>query len=186
MEHTTFTQRSALALTAGGAGLVIAGAVVAAGVQPMTSVSEDVWSYPWTSGTFAPISLLWAVLEGLVIFGLLGVARARIAVAGTALLLVAQLAGIPFADAATDATSSIVLAGVFSLGTLVSAIGFIVAARAAHGGRRTLLFLTGGWMVVMLALPPLNAIGIGVAGYGICLLAISATLSAPALRGAPA
>jgi hypothetical protein len=177
--------RSSLSLLAAGAATAVAGIVVQAGVQPMTTVPDDVWSYPWTSGTFVVISLLWAVLHALVIAGLLALPRARIAIAGTALLLVGELLSIPVRDASYEDTSAIIVAVVYAFGGVLSGIGFIVAARAAHGPQRLWLNVTGIWLVGMLVLGMVGAVAVGVAVYGLCLFAIGATM-VPNLRAQPA
>jgi hypothetical protein len=179
------THRCSLALIASGAATAAAGIVVAAGVQPMTTVDGDVWSYPWTSGTFVVISLLWAALHALVIVGLLALPRARIAIAGTALLLIGELASIPVRDSVWDDASVLFVAAEYALGGVVSAIGFLVAARAAHGPQRMWLNVTGIWMVVLLCLGMIGMVAVGVAGYGLCLFAVGATMQ-PNLRAQPA
>ncbi len=177
--------RSSLALLAGGAGTAVSGIVVAVGVQPMTSVDADVWSYPWTSGTFVVISLLWAVLHALVIAGLLTLPRARIAIAGTALLLAGELLSIPVRDSVWDDTSVLVVAAIYALGSVVSGIGFLVAARAAHGPQRTWLNVTGICLIGILALGMIGAVAVGVAAYGLCLFAVGASMQ-PQLQAQPA
>ena len=179
------SHRSSLALLAGGAATAVSGIVVQAGVQPMTTVDVDVWSYPWTSGTFVVISLLWAVLHALVIAGLLALPRARIAIAGTALLLAGELLSIPVRDSVWDDPSVIVVAAVYALGGVVSGVGFLVAARAAHGPQRTWLNVTGIWMVVLLCLGMIGMVAVGVAVYGLGLCAIGASMQ-PKLQAQPA
>jgi hypothetical protein len=179
------THRSSLALVAGGAATAVSGIVVAAGVQPMTTVDGDVWSYPWTSGTFVAISLMWAVLHALVIVGLLALPRARIAIAGTALLLIGELASIPVRDSVWDDASVLFVAAEYALGGVVSGIGFLVAARAAHGSQRLWLNATGIWMVVLLCLAMIGMVAVGVAVYGLCLFAVGASMQ-PKLQAQPA
>jgi hypothetical protein len=179
------THRSSLALVAGGAATAVSGIVVLAGVQPMTTVDGDVWSYPWTSTTFVVISLLWAVLHALVIVGLLALPRARVAIAGTALLLAGELLSIPVRDSVWDDASVLVVAAVCALGGVVSGIGFLIAARAAHGPQRTWLNVTGICLIGMLALGMIGAVAVGVAAYGVCLFAVGASMQ-PKLQAQPA
>jgi hypothetical protein len=63
----------------GAAATTLGGIVVHGIVQPVTTVSDHRWSYPWSSGALVPISLLWASLHLLVFVGLLGFARSGLA-----------------------------------------------------------------------------------------------------------
>lgn len=192
--HTTpatgSVRRAAVALIVGALITALGGAASQI-VQASSSVSEDLWRYPWTSDAFVPISLLWALAHALVIVGLLGLRRSGVAgatkgaavgltlaVAGTALLLVAEFASLPFANQQVDDTAPTIVGATFGLGTILSGIGLLVAGRAAlqakrwDDWRRFTLLVAGGWTVILTGIAATNALAAGVAVYGLCLLAI--------------
>ena len=195
-----------VAFIAAGAGIAVAGAVLAFGIQPNTDISVDMWRYPWSSsGAFVAFSVFSAALHSLVIAGLVAFGRSgaagrsraatrgvALAVAGTALLVVGELASIPIRDAKVDDTSAAIVGAVFGLASIASMVGFLVAGRATlragrwHGWRRFTPLATGLWLVVLtpvgLTAPTLLQGGVGV--YGACLLAMAVALytdTAPAV-----
>ncbi len=193
------------------AATAVAGAVLAFGIQPATDLSVDFWRYPWSSsGAFVAFSVFSAILHGLVVAGLLAFGRSgatgrsraatsgvALAVAGTALLLVGELASIPIRDAQVDDTSAGIVGAIFGLASIASTIGFLLAGWATlragvwHGWRRFTPLATGIWLVVLTALalaaPTLMHGGVGV--YGLCLLAMAIALHTeptPAVYSDPA
>ncbi len=181
-----------------GAATAVSGAVLAFGIQPNTDISVDMWRYPWSSsGAFVAFSVFSAALHSLVIAGLVAFGRSgaagrsraatrgvALAVAGTALLVVGELASIPIRDAKVDDTSAAIVGAVFGLASIASMVGFLVAGRATlragrwHGWRRFTPLATGLWLVVLtpvgLTAPTLLHGGVGV--YGACLLAMAVAL----------
>jgi len=107
-----------------------------------------------------------------------------LAVAGTALLVVGELASIPIRDAKVDDTSAAIVGTVFGLASIALMVGFLVAGWATlragrwHGWRRFTPLATGLWLVVLqpvvLVAPTLLHAGVGV--YGACLLAMAVAL----------
>lgn len=192
------TSPATVAFIGAGVATAVAGAVLAFGIQPATDLSVDFWRYPWSSsGAFVAFSVFSAVLHGLVITGLLAFGRSgatgrsraansgvALAVAGTTLLLVGELASIPIRDALVDDNSASVVGAVFGLAGITSTIGFLLAGRATlragvwHGWRRFTPLATGVWLVLLtpltLAAPTLLHGGVGV--YGLCLLAMAIAL----------
>ena len=175
---------------AGGASTLIAGLVVQAAVQPTTSVSDDMWSYPWTAEGLVAVSILWAAMNVVVFYGLLCLGRSGlagrtrgvpIALAGTALTLIAHLASIPIADARMDDTAAWVVGSLFGVSALISAVGLIITGRAVRtrGAIRYAPMLAGGALIATNALAPFDAIAAGVALYGIGLFATGAAMLAP-------
>ena len=179
----------------GAAATTLGGIAVQAIVQPATSVSHDRWSYPWSSAALIPISLLWAVLHVLVFYGLLGFARSGLAgtrrsahtglflaLAGTALLFVGELASIPIRDQRTDDTGARVVGAIFAVAILMTAAGFLLAGITtlrAHlwGDWRGFTPLSVGVAAcAVLALNTTRALPTGVAVYGLCLLALGVAL----------
>ena len=188
-------RRGAAFLIAGALATIVSGILVQAVIQPVSSVPDHQWTYPWSSTAQIPVSILYAAFHLLVIIGLVEVRRAAVtgphrsgrvgmdlAIAGTALLLVGELASIPIRNANLDDTSAVIVGVVFALAVGVSAIGFLMAgiasARAGrwHDWRRWTLLATGGWLVVLLGISMTKALPTGVAVYGICLLATGVAL----------
>lgn len=187
-----------VAFIAAGAATAVSGGVLAFGIQPNTDISVDMWRYPWSSsGAFVAFSVFSAALHSLVIAGLVAFGRSgaagrsraatrgvALAVAGTALLVVGELASIPIRDAKVDDTSAAIVGAVFGLASIASMVGFLVAGRATlragrwHGWRRFTPLATGLWLVVLtpvgLTAPTLLHGGVGV--YGACLLAMAVAL----------
>ena len=105
-----------------GAATAVAGAVLAFGIQPSTDISDDMWRYPWSSsGAFVAFSVFSACSTAgrrrhlrlrpqrrrrTITSRTVGVA---LAVAGTALLLVGELASIPIRNAQVDDTSAVIV-----------------------------------------------------------------------------
>ena len=143
------------------------------------------WRYPWSSsGAFVAFSLFSALLHGLVIVGLVAFGRSGVAgrsraassgvalaVAGTALLLVGELASIPVRDAEIDDTSAAIVGAIFGLASIVSTVGFLVVGRATlraglwQGWRRFTPLATGVWLTTLtmlsLAVPKVLHGGVG-------------------------
>ena len=179
----------------GAAATTLGGIVVQGIVQPATNVSDHRWSYPWSSGALVPVSILWASLHVLVFAGVLGFARSglaghgrsarlgtTLALVGTALLFVGEIASIPIRDQRTDDTGAVIVGGIFALAILLTAVGFLAAGVATVRAQlwqrwRRFTPLTAG--VVTFALLGLNvtkALPTGVALYGLCLFALGLAL----------
>jgi hypothetical protein len=192
---TDSLRRAAIAGIVGATGTVIGGLVVQIVVQPATTVSDEMWSYPFSSAALVPVSILRASLQVLVFIVVLGAARSGLAgtsrsahiglflaLAGTALLFVGELASIPIRDQRGDDTGAAIVGAIFGIGGLLSATGFIAAGLAtARAGlwqswRRFTPLATGISIGGVLALQPVGALDAGVAVYGFCLLALAVAL----------
>ncbi len=190
----TDQRRSVSVFIAGAAGTTIVGLLVQTLMIPTTDVADDRWSYPWETGPFVAVSLLYALLHLAVVIGLVGFGRSGVAgtsrsarygitlaVAGTLTLAVGELAGLPIGDALTDDTSAQVVGAVFGLGMLLSAIGLLMVGTATlgayvwHDWRRYTPLATGIWCSVMLIIPPTipKALPGAVAVYGVGLFAMA-------------
>jgi hypothetical protein len=187
-------RRAGMACIAG-ALITAIGTAVSQIVQASTAVSEEAWSYPWASGTFVGISLLWGISHALIFIGLLGLRRSGLAgptrgatvglalpLTGTALLLVGELASIPIRDQNVDDTGPAIVGSVFGLGTLLSAIGLILAGKATmqaglwRDWRRFTPLVTGVWALVLVGLVFTEVMAAGIAVYGLCFLALGVAL----------
>ena len=186
---------AATSCVVGAAATAIGGIAVQAIVQPASSVSHDRWSYPWSSAALIPISLLWAVLHVFVFYGLLGFARSGLAgtsrsahiglflaLAGTALLFVGELASIPIRAERTDDAGAAIVGAIFAVAVLLTATGFLLAGistlRAHLWGdwRRFTPLSVGIAACAVLALNTTRALPTGVAVYGFCLLGLGVAL----------
>jgi hypothetical protein len=201
---TRFVHVAGVVGIVGGGLTALSGAAVAGVVTPASEVPEEMWSYPWSSGALVPVSLGYAVLHGLVAVGLLGFARSgaagdgragrlgpMVAVAGTLLLVVAELLSIPIAEQRMDDTGPGLVGALFGVGTLVSALGLLVAGVAAvrarrwDGWRRYAPLAAGVWLAAMIGLVDTPFLAVSVALYGLLLLVLGAavaTAPAPAVR----
>jgi hypothetical protein len=192
---STALRRAGTIGAVGGALTALAGLWVQAVVQPASTVSDQMWSYPWSPSALGPVSLLYAVFHGLVLFGLFGFARSGLAgpgrgarvgttfaLTGSALLVVGELASIPFADQRVDAIGPELAGAIFGVATLLSAVGFLVTgittlqARQWQGWRRFTPLATGIWLIVMIGLPATPVLAAGVGIYGLCLLVLGIAL----------
>ncbi|MGW1339610.1 hypothetical protein ACWCOV_01050 [Kribbella sp. NPDC002412] len=169
----------------GAAVTALSGAFVAAVVQPASDVSDEMWSYPWSSDALVLISSAYAVIHLLVFVGMLAFARsvrgraARVgsglALVGTFVFFVAELATIPFADQRMDDTGPQVVGAAFGLGIALTAAGLITAgisvlrSGAWQGWRRYTPLGAGLWSLLMIAISVTGALAAGVAVYGASL-----------------
>jgi hypothetical protein len=173
----------------------VGGAIVQTAVQPSTSVSDEMWSYPWSSDALVPISLLWASAHVLIIFGLLGFRRSglagtsraarvglTLALIGTALLFVGELASILIRDQRVDDTGAAIVGGIFGVGILLSAAGLLLAGKATmqaglwRNWRRFTPLIAGIWTTALLGLNSTKALPTAVGIYGLCFLALGIAL----------
>ena len=188
-------RRAGLLGAIGGTLNVIAGAVVQGIVQPASDVSDEMWSYPWSSDAYVPVSFVLAAPYVLIFIAVLGFARSGVAgqgrgarvgtvvaLTGTAVLFAAQLLSIAVADQRLDDTGAGLVAACFGLGGVLSAIGFIVAgiatvqARRWDGWRRYVPLATGIWLVALNVLVVTPALATATAVYGLFLTALGVAL----------
>ncbi len=181
---------------------IIGGALTAVSAVLVQFRSADVpdtmWSYPWTSDAFVLVCVLYAVFHALVLVGVLGFARSgaagtsrvartgsALAVAGTGVLLVAELASIPFRADPLDAAGPSIVGGVFGLGTLLIGVGFLMAggatmrAGAWQGWRRLVPLTAGIWTTLLVGIAATGGLTLGVGVYGLCMLALGLALRTP-------
>jgi hypothetical protein len=141
------TQKAAVALIIA-AIIHAAGGIVGQVVQASTDVSDDLFRYPWSRDAFVVLSAIEAVAFGLGVAGLAGLrtsgvaGRTRaarigvgVALAGTALFVVAELASIAARDQRLDEAVASALGGLFGLATLLLGAGLAAAGVAAHHAR---------------------------------------------------
>ena len=190
-------RRAGTACAAGAAVLAVGGLATQV-VAASTDVSDQAWSYPWSSGTSMAISVLWAAAQALLVVGVLAVRRSgaagttraaslglTLAAVGTALIVVGHLASLPVADQAVDDTGPLLVGGVFGLASVLSAVGLLMAGSAAvrarrwAGWRRFAVLATGLAMVVLIGLQLTPALPTAVALYALGFLGVGVALRRP-------
>lgn len=142
-------QQSTDRIRAGGAACAVGGLVLAAGAvttqiaQASTSVSAQLWHYPWSSRTAVIAWAIFGTAQALVLAGVLawrrsGVAgssrAARIglplAAIGTLLVVAGHFASMPVRDQTIHDTGAQLVSSVFAVGTVLSAAGLLLAGWA--------------------------------------------------------
>jgi hypothetical protein len=188
------TQKAAIALIAG-AIIHAVGGIVGQVVQASTLVGDDMFSYPWTSAELVAVSLVEALafalglvgLAGLRASGVAGPTRAArvglgVALAGSVLFVVAELASIAVRDQYLDEGTAGAVGGLFGLATLLLGAGLAVAGLAARRARRweswrpTALLACGLWTLAMLGIVLTSLMPLGVTVMGLLQAAIGAGL----------
>jgi hypothetical protein len=185
-------QQSADRIRAGGAACAVGGLVLAAGaiatqiVQASTSVSDQLWHYPWSSRTAVIAWAIFGTAQALVLVGVLawrrsGVAgssrAARIglplAAIGTLLVVAGHFASMPVRDQTIHDTGAQLVGGVFAVGTVLSAAGLLLAGWATlRAGiwpdwRRFVPFCIGVATVALIGLQFTKALPTAVAVYSL-------------------
>jgi hypothetical protein len=184
------TQKAAIALIAG-ASIHAAGGIVGQVVRASTDVSDDLFRYPWTSDAFVALSLSEAVAFGLGVVGFAGLRASGVAgptraarvglglaLTGSALFAITQLASIFVRDQPWDDGAAGALGGLFGLGTLLLGAGLTAAGVAARragrweGWRPTALLACGVWTLGMLGIVLTDVMPLGVAVMGLLQLSV--------------
>jgi hypothetical protein len=179
-----------------GATVLAVGGLLTQVVAASTDVSPRAWSYPWSTEASIGVSLAWGVAQSLLVVGLLGLRRSGaaganrlagvglwLAVAGTALIVVGHLGSIPVAAQSVDDKGAQLVGAVFGLGTVVSAVGLLLAGAAVarvgrwQGWRRFTTLAAGVSMVALLGLQLSPALPTAVAVYALCFAGIGAAVA---------
>lgn len=166
------------------------GAIITAAYRTTSPISDQQLSYPWDGATAATTSLIWAVTQVLLVVGLMAFARSgaapttagrvggRLAVAGAVLYVVAHALSLVAYDAALRDPISVAVLSCFGVGTLLTAIGLIMAGTAAlrvgpwSGWRRHAPLALGVWMVAMMPLQLTPALPVAVGIYALAVMAL--------------
>lgn len=174
----------------GAAVTTLTGIGVEAVVKPASTISDKLWSYPWSADASVPVSIGYAVLHLLVFCGMLAFLRAlttragrvgaALAGGGTLVLLLAELASIPIADQRLSDTGPQVVGAFFGLGVALTAVGLLIAGvvvlRSWAGWQRYAALVAGVWAVAMIGLSMTSALPLGVAIYGLSLCVLFAAV----------
>lgn len=179
------------------------GAIITAAYRSASPVSEEQLSYPWDGATAITTSLIWGASQVLIVVGLVAFARSgaapstagrvggRLAVAGALLYVVAHGLSLVALDAALDDPISVGVVSCFGVGTVLTAVGLILAGTAAlRAGvwsrwRRCTPLVLGVWMVVMVPLQFTPALALAVGVYALAFLALGLALIVEDLEPEP-
>ena len=179
------------------------GAIITAAYRSASPISEEQLSFPWDGATAITTSLIWAASQVLIVVGLVAFARSgaapttagrvggRLAVAGALLYVVAHGLSLVAFDAALDDPISVAVLSCFGVGTMLTAVGLIMAGAAAlRAGvwsrwRRYTPLVLGVWMVVMMPLQFTPALPLAVGLYALAFLALGLALIVEALEPEP-
>lgn len=145
-----------------------------------STTPDELWRFPWSSGTYVVVGLLWCASHVLVMAGLVGLWRsghggpsrlaaagAALALAGTSLILAGEIAGLTIGSRREDSTAAGLVGAVYGVGTLMAAIGLALFGRQVlriaswAGWRRWVPLAVAGWGLMLLWLPftPLAPVG---------------------------
>ena len=185
----------------GGAVCAVGGLALAAGAvatqiaQASTSVSDQLWRYPWGSRTAVINWVIWGSMEALVLVGVLawrrsgaaGSGRAArvglpLAAIGAALIVVGHFASIPVRNQTIHDTGAQFVGGIFGVGTVLSAVGLVLAGWATlqagvwRDWRRLVPLAIGVVTVALIGLQFTKALPTGVAVYSLGFAALGVAL----------
>lgn len=170
------------------------GALITVAYRNASPISDERLSYPWADATAITTSLLWGTTQVLIVIGLIAFARSgaapsktgrvggRLAVAGSLLYVVAHALSLVGYDAALDDPIGVVVVSCFGVGTLLTAVGLLMAGIAAvrsgvwSGWRRYTPLALGIWMVVMLPLQFTPALPVAVGVYALATMAFGLSM----------
>ena len=170
------------------------GALITAAHRGSSQISEEQLSFPWSGVTAVTTSLIWGVTQLMLVVGLAAFARSgaarsgvgqlggRLAVAGALLYVLAHGFSVTGYDAALDDPIGVAVVSCFAVGTLLTAIGLILAGTvtlrsgAWSGVWRFTPLALGVWMVAMLPLQFTAALPVAVGVYAAATMAFGLAL----------
>lgn len=196
---TTHTHQRATRIAgracAGGAALGVVVGVTTQVVQASTDVPKDQWSYPWWSGASISFWLVAALAHALIAVGVIGLQRSGVAgttraarlglttaLCGTALIVAGHLVSIPIRNQTTHDTWPQVVGAAFGVGTILVAIGLLLAGRTTlrernwDDWRRFTPLAAGAWALALIPLQLTPVLPSAVAVYGLFFVAIGVAL----------
>ena len=164
-------------------------------VQASTSVSDQVWSYPWSGQASIPLSASWAIAQTVIVLAVLELRRSGLAgptrpasaglataAVGTSLIVVGHLVSIAVRNQSIHATGPEIAGAIFGAGSVLSAAGFLLSGFASvrHGRwgdwRRFTPLVTGAWTVALIGLQFTAILPIAFSIYATCFLALGLAL----------
>ena len=166
------------------------GALITAAYRTASPVSTEQLSFPWEGATAVTTSLIWGITQAMLVVGLVAFSRdgaapsragqigGRLAVAGALLYVVAHVLSLPGHNAALDDPIAVVVLSCFGIGTLLTAIGLILAGTVTvrsgvwSAWRRYAPLVLGGWMLAMMPLQFTAALPVAVGVYAVAVMAL--------------
>ena len=166
------------------------GALITAAYRTASPVSDEQLSFPWDGATAITTSLIWGITQVMLVVGFMAFTRcdaapakagqvgARLAVTGALLYVVAHALSLAGYDAAIDDPIAVAVLSCFGVGTLLTAIGLIMAGTATlrsgawSSWRRYTPLALGAWMVAMMPLQFTAALPIAVGIYAVAVMAL--------------
>jgi hypothetical protein len=171
------------------------GGVLTAAYRVDSPVNDELLRYPWHGASAATATITWGVTQlmitaALVVFaccGATGSSRAGkvgawLAVGGGVLFTLGHAASLVSLDATFDDPAGAVVMGLFGLGTLLNAVGFILAGVATEragwwsGWCRFTPLLVGIATVVLIPLQFTPLLPVTVALYSLTLIALGVAM----------
>lgn len=170
------------------------GALITAAYRNASPISDEQLSYPWEGATAITTSLIWGITQVLIVVGLMAFARSgaasttagrvggRLAVAGALLYVMAHALSLVAYDAPLDDPLSVAVLSCFGVGTLLTAVGLIIAGMATlrsgawSGWRRYAPLVLGAWMVAMMPLQFTPALPLAVGIYALAVMGLGVAL----------
>ena len=153
------------------AGIQLDGGIIAAAYRGTSIVSDDRLNFPFSGSLATTTSLTWGLSQALFVLTLLGFVRsgavgtsragrigAVLALVGGILFVTAHALSVTFRDARVDDPAGQAAIALFFVGSVCSAVGFVVAGVAvARAGRwtswrRYSVLPVGLWMLCMVPL----------------------------------
>ncbi len=191
--HGVVRSLGAACVVGGALGLLITTAQV---VYSSSSTEPDhLWRFPWSSDVYIVVGLLWCLSHVLCLAGLVGMRRsghggpsraaaagAVLAITGTLLILVGELAGLRIGDRAEDSNSAVIVVSIYGVATLVAVVGLGVIGRQAlrtrswEGWRRKVPLAMAGWGLMLLWLPATPLAPVGSFGIDALFVALGCAL----------
>ena len=170
------------------------GALITAAYRNASPISEEQLSYPWADATAITTSLVWGTTQVLFVIGLVAFARSgaapsraglvggRLAVAGSLLYVVAHALSLVAYDAALDDPIAVAVVSCFGVGTLLTAVGLIMAGTAAlrsgtwSSWRRWTPLALGIWTAAIMPLQFTPALPVAVGIYALAAMALGLSM----------
>jgi hypothetical protein len=166
------------------AGVQLDGGITAAVYRGISTVPDDRLNFPFAGSLATATSLTWGLSQALFVVTLLGFARsgavganrlgrigAWLAVVGGIGFVAAHAVSVIFRDARLNDPAGVGAVSLFTIATIVTAVGFISAgvavARAGRwtGWRRFSAFAVGVWLLCLLPLQFTPLLPLSVAVY---------------------
>jgi hypothetical protein len=179
------------------AGVQLDGGITAAAYRGISTVSDDRLNFPFSGSLATATSMTWGLTQAMFVITLLAFARsgavgesragrigARLALVGGVVFVAAHAVSVVFRDARLDDSGGVAAITLFSIATLLTAAGFVIAGVAVvragrwTSWRRYSVLAVGIWVLCMLPLQFTSLLPVSVALYAATITAFSVALLA--------